>query len=102
MTIQTHEVSQQKIDLPVTGMSCGGCAQTVQQALSGLNGVTAVTVSHAEAKAHIHFMPEQITVAQIQGAIRKAGYEVGNPLAPDSIIEIRLKLVGQSCCCAKK
>lgn len=65
------------IELTVRGMSCGGCAQTVQKALTGLDGVTDAKVSHTQAKAQVTYEPQRVNVGRMKEVIRKAGYEVG-------------------------
>ncbi len=90
------------IELPVNGMSCGGCAQTVQQALYALNGVIAARVNLADGKAQIHFEPSQVSVPQIQEAIRKAGYQAGEPIAAGSAASGCKGQTSSACCCAKK
>lgn len=39
--------------LAISGMTCGGCANTVKRLLSGVDGVTAVDVDLAKGKAEI-------------------------------------------------
>ncbi|HEY3328003.1 MAG TPA: heavy metal-associated domain-containing protein [Novimethylophilus sp.] len=106
MTTPHHSAGQAavavNIEIPVIGMSCGGCAQHIQQALSELQGVMQATVSHTEAKAHIRYAPEQVTVQQIIKAIIKAGYQAGEPLATDKTTHPHQQQANRPCCCAKK
>lgn len=97
-----QDIHEEHIEIPIGGMSCGGCAQTVQQALSGLTGVMHASVSHAEAKAHIHYAPDQVSVKQLTEAIIKAGYQAGEPLATGNPAPLGEAPAGRSCCCAKK
>lgn len=90
------------IELPVNGMSCGGCAQTVQQALFALNGVIAARVNHADGKAQIHFDISRISVPQIQEAIRKAGYQAGEPIPSGNAASGCKGQTSSGCCCAKE
>ncbi len=60
----------------VTGMACGGCSNTLQQALLALEGVAAADVSHVEARAVVTFDPARVTVPQLRQAIVAAGYQV--------------------------
>ncbi len=61
--------------LKVTGMACGGCSNTVQQALLALDGVTAAEVSHAEGRAQVTFDPAKVTLEQLRQTIVAAGYQ---------------------------
>ena len=60
--------------LKVTGMACGGCSNTVQQALLALEGVVDAEVSHVEARAVVTFDPQKLSLAQLEETIRAAGY----------------------------
>ena len=62
------------LTLHIDGMACGGCANTVRQALLGLEGVTAAEVTHAEGRARVSFDPAGITPQQIADAVSAAGY----------------------------
>jgi len=64
----------QTLRLNITGMACGGCANTVRQALLALQGVSAAEVSHVEAAADIVFDPLTITPQQIAAVVTAAGY----------------------------
>ena len=39
-TTQNLEVAMQTLNIPITGMSCGGCVENVRTALSSISGVT--------------------------------------------------------------
>ena len=88
------------VEITVGGMSCGGCAQTVQQALSMMDGVVLAKVSHAAGKAQINYNPDKVTVQQLQEAIQKAGYQAGEPTTR------KIQIVSQNptsgCCCSPK
>ncbi|MDZ4142459.1 MAG: heavy metal-associated domain-containing protein [Methylotenera sp.] len=91
-----------RIEIPVIGMKCGGCALQIQQALSELKGVLRATVSHAEAKAYIRYAPGQVTVQQISEAILKAGYQTGEPVSTNNTTQPQQEQIKQSCCCGTK
>lgn len=101
MNSETQETHGDHIEIPVGGMSCGGCAQTVQQALSALDGVIAARVNHADGKAQIHFEPSRVSVPQIQEAIRNAGYQTGEPIAAGNAASGCKGQARSACCCAK-
>ena len=45
----------QKMILPVTGMTCASCAATIEKGLSDLTGVSRVNVNLANEKASIEY-----------------------------------------------
>lgn len=64
----------EKITIPVTGMSCGGCAGSVQRALEKHPGVTAATVNLADGNATVAFDPAATQAGALVETIRAAGY----------------------------
>ena len=67
------------VNIPVTGMSCGGCAQSVQRALAQVDGVTAAEVNFGSRTARIERDPAVATGELLVAAIRGAGFD-----APDA------------------
>ncbi len=63
--------------LEVTGMSCRGCTRKVTDALKAVQGVGGVDVSLADHDANVSFDPKLTSLAQIESAVRGAGYGVG-------------------------
>lgn len=71
------ETHGEHTEISIGGMTCAHCAKKIQDALSSLPGVMHATVNHAEAKAHVHYQPGQVSVRQINDVIRRAGYLPG-------------------------
>ena len=67
----------QRIDLPVRGMSCAGCAANIQKSLRGLEGVEKADVNFATSTATIIFDPKFVSPVEFTSKIREIGYEVG-------------------------
>jgi copper chaperone CopZ len=63
-----------KIEIDVTGMTCGHCSQSVTTELVSIEGVTQVQVDHATGKALVEADVE-ISDEQLAAAIAEAGYE---------------------------
>jgi copper chaperone len=63
-----------KIEIDVTGMTCGHCSQSVTTELVSIEGVTQVRVDHATGKALVEADVE-ISDDQLAAAIAEAGYE---------------------------
>ena len=62
--------------LKVTGMSCGGCVDTIEGALQAVPGVSGAKVSLANHEATVQFNEGQASHQQLQSAIERAGYGV--------------------------
>ncbi len=63
-------------ELPIIGMMCEGCAQTVEEQLSQAPGVTKAHVDFATKIASVEFDPAKTRVAQLIAAVEQAGYQV--------------------------
>ena len=62
-----------EVQLPVTGMTCGGCAASVERALTRVEGVTEVRVELSENRAYIS-TDGSVDRAALGAAIVRAGY----------------------------
>jgi Cu+-exporting ATPase len=72
--------SAEHVDLPITGMTCASCANTVERRLNRLEGVTA-TVNFATERAAVDFDPAAVGPEQLVGAVEAAGYGAALPQA---------------------
>ncbi len=63
----------ERVDLKVSGMSCGHCVGAVTSALKKIDGVKVENVTVGSAS--VSFDPAVTDVNQIRGAIKDAGYE---------------------------
>jgi Cd2+/Zn2+-exporting ATPase/Cu+-exporting ATPase len=70
----------QTLEVPIRGMDCAGCTQTVQKAIAGLPGVEHVEVFLSSEKAVVRLDPAQAPLPVIRKAVIQAGYQV--PEAP--------------------
>jgi len=63
--------------LSVSGISCTGCEQTVEDALAELDGVTSVEADHEGDTVEVG-VEDGVADEDIHGAIEQAGYEVAS------------------------
>lgn len=66
----------------VQGMTCRGCAASVQRALSGLPGVQEAAVDLASNQARVRYDPTLVGPAQMAEAVAGAGYALGEETLP--------------------
>jgi copper chaperone CopZ len=65
-----------QVELAVRGMSCEHCEMRVSKALSAIEGVRKVEVSHEKGRAVVTLEPKaEVDVAALVAAIEGAGYE---------------------------
>ena len=65
-----------EVDLPVAGMTCSNCANTITRSLKRVDGVLDVNTSYASERTHVTFLPSMVEVGDIRRAVRDAGYKV--------------------------
>jgi Cu+-exporting ATPase len=86
----------QRIDLPITGMSCAACSTRVQNALKKLKGVENATVNFAAEQGTVFYNPSEISVDSLIKTVKDSGYGV-------SISKITLPIKGMTCAsCVEK
>ena len=66
----------EKLNLTVTGMTCGGCENAVKRAVRQLEGVEDVSASHAANQVGVTFDEGKVTPATIRERIEGLGYTV--------------------------
>jgi len=92
----TSPAAIERVELPVTGMTCANCAMTIERTLKRkVPGVLQATVNFATERASVDFDPQAVTIDTLIAAIRKAGYDAlppadeTDPLASDAEREAR-------------
>jgi P-type Cu+ transporter len=71
-----YGVVTDRLELPVTGMTCASCSMRVEKALRKLPGVLEVGVNLATEQASVLYSPASTSYPEIKGAIEAAGYGV--------------------------
>ena len=69
-----HEARSARIDLPVHGMTCGGCANKVKRALEALPAVASAEVDHTRGLARITPANGGPSAESLAKAVEDAGY----------------------------
>ncbi|CAG0946758.1 Copper chaperone CopZ [Gammaproteobacteria bacterium] len=66
----------EKVQLKVSGMTCGGCERSVQNALTSRKGVASARADRAAGTVSVEFDPAVIQRAALEKAITEAGFQV--------------------------
>src|SRR5689334_6904434 len=66
----------ERIDMPVSGMTCAACARSIERTLSATTGVERAHVNLATNTATVEYDPSRATVGDFVGAIEDIGYGV--------------------------
>jgi Cu+-exporting ATPase len=68
----------ERLELPITGMTCASCANRIERKLNKLDGVSA-SVNYATEKATVAYDRTSIDPEQLIGAVEAAGYQAVIP-----------------------
>ena len=80
-----YKVVSEKIELPVTGMTCSNCAANIERALNKkVPGVVQAAVNFATERVSVEYIPGVSGIDDIVSAIEKAGY---GAVLPDDDVE---------------
>ena len=84
------EPEKKKAELKISGMHCATCAINIEESLSKLDSVSKAQVNFGTDTAHVEFDPAKVSLAEIDRAVKDAGYEVINR-------EVTIKVGGMMC-----
>ena len=83
-------MTEKQVTLPITGMHCTNCSETIARDLRKLDGVGAANVNYATEKATVTFNPSVLDESTIIERIKDIGYGVATG-------EIELPITGMNC-----
>lgn len=72
-----YGVPEATVEIGVEGMTCASCVGRVERVLAALPGVTAASVNLATGRASVRYSAGLVARADIEAAVRSAGYEPG-------------------------
>src|ERR1700733_5698895 len=81
----------ERVNIPVTGMTCAACQSFVQRTLAGEAGVQDATVNLMLHNATVTFDPRVITPSGLVEKIRSTGYGAELPVANESVLAAQEK-----------
>jgi P-type Cu2+ transporter len=76
LLITPPETSVTKETFPVTGMTCAGCAISVESMLKSVDGVLNAGVNFANQTAWVQYDETKTSPAELQKTIRSTGYDL--------------------------
>ncbi|MBI1936468.1 heavy metal translocating P-type ATPase [Candidatus Woesearchaeota archaeon] len=95
------ENKTQKTSIPISGMHCASCANTIEKALSKTEGVVKASVNFASEKANVEFDSSKVNENALKDAVKKTGYKVvegteekTSEKTAGNVAEIKLKVIG--------
>lgn len=80
------------VTLPIEGMTCASCVNTIESALKGTDGVARAAINFATEKATIEFDPKMLKESDLVKVIEGTGYRVAGTRK-----KVILKIGGMTC-----
>ncbi|MDO8550293.1 MAG: copper ion binding protein, partial [Ignavibacteria bacterium] len=74
---KTTSFGIEKLSLPINGLHCTSCVNTIEKEIKKLPGIKVAHVNYATETAHVEFKSSETTAVEIIGSIKKAGYQTG-------------------------
>src|SRR3990172_101835 len=74
MESKDSEKQLERLDIPLTGMSCASCAAKIEKGLAGVEGVSKARVNFAAEKATVVFHPTQTDLSHLIDKVKDLGY----------------------------
>ncbi|MBE7549788.1 MAG: copper-translocating P-type ATPase [Anaerolineales bacterium] len=83
-----YQVPVATMELPITGMTCANCVNTVERTLNKkVPGIIEATVNFATEKATVKYIPGAVTRADMVAAIERAGYGVVEAGSEEALVD---------------
>jgi Cu+-exporting ATPase len=89
---QHHE----RVDLPISGMSCASCARRVEKQLNDLSGVQRAGVNFASSRATVEYDPEKIGIRDLIEQIKRTDYEAAGSAKASFVVDDSARPSGSS------
>jgi len=93
VSVEDSHSTSVSVTLPVKGMTCASCQETVREGLLKLPGVLAVDVSLADETARIKYDRDRLIVQSLVETIENMGYESQVPTENQlQVIDFKMKI----------
>lgn len=70
------QTNARTVTFAIEGMSCGGCATSIAEALRRVDGVLSADVSYDERRARVAYDADRVSQERLMEVIRELGYRV--------------------------
>lgn len=86
----------ERVDLPITGMTCAACANRIEKQLKKQTGVETCSVNFATAKATVNYNPEKTNVANLIQTVKDVGYDTAGTQTVEFVVDDSARPSGSS------
>ncbi|HXG85717.1 MAG TPA: heavy metal translocating P-type ATPase, partial [Pyrinomonadaceae bacterium] len=92
----TANGSAERVDLPITGMTCAACANRIEKQLKKQTGVESCSVNFATSKATINYDTEKTSVADLINTVKDVGYDTAGTSNIEFVVDDSARPSGSS------
>jgi Cu+-exporting ATPase len=96
MKMDVNQESGERVDLPITGMTCAACARRIERKLKKVRGVRAAGVNFATSRATVEYDPQATGVRELIGAVKEVGYDTAGTARADFVVDDSARPSGSS------
>ncbi len=95
-TRTTPDGEGERVDLPITGMTCAACARRIERRLNKTPGVRRAGVNFATSRATVEYSPQATSVGHLIEAVKDVGYGTAGTARADFIVDDSARPAGSS------
>jgi len=88
--------ASERLEIPVTGMSCASCSAKIEDVLGGVEGVESAGVNFADSRATVVYEPGRVKPGDLVSKIEALGYGVAT-----STVELAVEGISCASCAAR-
>ncbi len=77
----------ERVDLPITGMTCAACANRIEKKLNKQAGVETASVNFATARATVSYDPNKTGVADLIQTVKDVGYDTAGTQKIEFVVD---------------
>ena len=86
----------ERVDLPITGMTCAACANRIEKQLKKQPGVQTASVNFATSKATINYDPSATGVSNLINTVKDVGYDTAGTSTVEFVVDDSARPSGSS------
>ena len=83
----TPDGTGERVDLPITGMTCAACANRIERTLNKTPGVRKAGVNYATARATVEYDPSATGLRQLMDRVKDVGYDTAATAHVEFIVD---------------
>ena len=92
----TPDGAGERVDLPITGMTCAACANRIEKQLNKKEGVNKASVNFATSRATVEYDPHTTHVSHLIETVQDAGYGTAGTARADFVVDDSARPSGSS------